>query len=477
MNDEQLERELRAWYDAEVDDSVVAPTDLRDEVRAIPTTLRVRNARVVRRPTVLLLAAAVATTAVIGSAIVGSAIVRPPRVSPPPSDAALVGPTPSAAASTVPEPSPTATATPTPILGGGLILAVRPHSATHTCNTTAAPFDVVTVDPASGATTVLGTTSKDCAVRPFEAHWAADRTKILLFDGYRPKQLDVATVTDAGRALPVVCCDLPPYLSVWEDGGSGGQGWSVSPRGGRVAAVHTARPNVGDAIIVSDIDGQNVRRLLLPDGANARGGFAWSPDESTIAVAACRPCNTAQPGQRANAAERWHVYLVPVDGSAVRTLLSTDAGGTSSQPAWAPDGSSVAVVMTQCASGETPPACTIGRTTSALAIVDAGSGGVDTIVGGTDLGRGDEIEAPSWGPDGIHIRFQVYAPAADRDTAYIVGSDGSELTKVAPRRILDWSPDGRWFLVRRNFGVETISIGSIDGGPLRELGSFTAVDW
>jgi hypothetical protein len=474
MNDDLLERELRAWYHTEVDDSVVAPTDLRDEVRAIPTTLREKN-KVGRRPTVFLIAAAVATTAVISSAIVGSGITGPTRISPLPSNAALVGP--SAAASALPEPSPTATATPTPVLGGGLILAVRPHSAAHSCNTTAAPFDVVTIDPATGATTVLGTTSNECTVRPFEAHWAADRTKIVLFDRHTPRQLDLSTVTDAGRGLPVVCCDLPPYLSVWEGGGGSGQGWLVSPLGDRVAAVHTARSDVGDAIIVSDIDGKNVRRIALPDGADARTGGAWSPDETTIAVAACRPCDTAPHGQPANVDERWHVYLVPVDGSAVRVLLSTGAGETVTQPAWSPDGSSVAVVVTQCASGQTPPFCTDTRTTSGLAIVNDASGVVDTIVPGTVLGPGHDIEAPSWAPDARGIRFQVYVPSTDRSSTYIVGPDGSDLTKVADGGILDWSPDGRWFLVRRDNGAETVSMGSIDGGPLREVGSFTAVDW
>src|SRR5207247_9256146 len=60
MNDDALERELRAWYRAEIDDSVVAPADLRDDVRASPALrLPVRRSGVGRRPTMLLIAAAV----------------------------------------------------------------------------------------------------------------------------------------------------------------------------------------------------------------------------------------------------------------------------------------------------------------------------------------------------------------------------------------------------------------------------------
>lgn len=475
MNDDALEQELRAWYRAEVDDSLVAPADLRDDVRAIPTSAPAYSSRGVRRPTMLLIAAAITATAAVGSAILGAGIVRPSPVAPPPSRAAVIAPTSSAVASIVPEAS--AVVTPTPVLGGGVILAVMPHPGERPCNTTAAPYDVVAIDPATTATTVLGTTSKECAVRPFEAHWAANRTKILLFEHNSPKQLDLPNTTDAGRRLPVVCCDLPPYLTVWEDGGSGGQGWTVSPRGDRVAAVHTTNPNRGDAVVVSDIDGQNVRRLALPKGADGRGGLAWSPDESTIAIAACRPCNTAAHGQPANADERWHVYLVPVDGSPVRALVSTDAGGTVSQPAWAPDGSGVAVVITQCGAGETPPQCSIERTTSSLAIVDVASGAVVVIVSRTHFAGGDEIQAPSWAPDGRRIRFQLYDISRDRLTAYVVDADANNLAKVVDGGVLAWSPDGEWFLLRLDPTKDTISIGSIDGGPLRELGSFTAVDW
>src|SRR4051812_17787773 len=161
MNDDTLEQELRAWYRVEVDDSLAAPAALRDDVRAIATTARAVSSRGVGRPTMLLIAAAITATAVVGSAIVGSGILRPARVAPPPSGAAVVAPTQSAAASVVPERSPVATAT--PVLGGGTILAVVPHPGARPCNTTAAPYDIVTVDPASGATTLLGTTSNQCA--------------------------------------------------------------------------------------------------------------------------------------------------------------------------------------------------------------------------------------------------------------------------------------------------------------------------
>lgn len=478
MNDDAFERQLRAWYRTEIDDTIVAPADLRDDVRSIPALgLWAGRSGAGRRSSMLLIAAAVATTAAIGSALVGSGILRPTLPAPRPSDAAIIEPTPPLLASVVSVPSPGATQSSTPITGGALILAALPHPGDRPCNTTEAPFDVVTIDPATGATTLLGTTSSECSVRTFDVHWAADRTKILLLGRYGPSQLDLATVTDAGRGLPVVCCDLPAAADVWQGGGGNGQGWHVSQRGDRIGAVHTAPSDVGDAILVSDIDGGNVHRLPLPDGADAPAGFAWSPDESTLAVAVCRPCDTTQRGQPATGAERWQLYLVPADGSPVRLLLASAAGRTASQPAWSPDGSSIAVVATQCAAGETLPKCTIERATSSIAIVDVTSGAARTIVSSTDLGRGLDIGDPSWAPDGRRIRFQASEIKSDRVTTYVVDPDGSHLATVIDGGVVAWSPDGEWFLVGRGVVANAISIGPVDGGTVRELGAFTAVDW
>ena len=84
---------------------------------------------------------------------------------------------------------------------------------------------------------------------------------------------------------------------------------------------------------------------------------------------------------------------------------------------------------------------------------------------------------PSWGPDGRRIRFQVNDINSDRVTAYVVNADGSNLATVIDGRVVAWSPDGDWFLVDRGVSANAISIGPVDGGTVRELGSFTAVDW
>jgi dipeptidyl aminopeptidase/acylaminoacyl peptidase len=86
MNDDALERELRAWYRAEIDDTLVAPDTLREGVHAIPT-LRVLDRRLgsSRRGGFLLLAAAIGTTAVVGSAVVGSRLLQPTPLAPDPS--------------------------------------------------------------------------------------------------------------------------------------------------------------------------------------------------------------------------------------------------------------------------------------------------------------------------------------------------------------------------------------------------------
>ena len=139
-------------------------------------------------------------------------------------------------------PSPRAEATPSPSvpLGGGLILAYQPHESPGECNfDSLAPFDVLTVDPATGERTLLGTTAEDCSARWLNLQWAPDREHILMTDALGQEPMELDTPTAAGRAFTFICCDLP--TDVWQGGANQSQGWVLSPAGDRVAAIHTGR--------------------------------------------------------------------------------------------------------------------------------------------------------------------------------------------------------------------------------------------
>jgi dipeptidyl aminopeptidase/acylaminoacyl peptidase len=469
MNDVALERELRAWYESELDETVVAPAELRTEVMAIPRReVPIRRIALGRRPMTLLVAAVVGTAAIVGSALVGSSLLRQDRARPSPSLAALVPPDPPGpTASARPAPPASATPTPNPILGGGRILASVPHAGERPCHTTAAPFDIVTIDPATAATTVLGTTGSTCDNRTFDVHWANDRSGIILLDRYGPEQLDLPIVTDAGRQFPLICCNLP--ANVWEGGGSGGQNWLMSPRGDRVAAVHTAPSDRGDGIVVSDVQGVTPRTLPLPRGADAYG-FSWSPDESVIAVTACLPCGTAQ--------ERGRLFLVPVDGSAVRTLVNPAPGAGIGFAAWAPDGRTIASVASTCGAGDAPRDCPIEHQSWSLVTIDVATGSVRTIATGPDLGHADAmLDDPAWSPDGRRIVVAVSGLSDDAVEPVLLDPDGGNVTRLGAGRPRQWSPDGQWILVTRGRVGTDVWIVPASGGGARHLGEYLSTDW
>ena len=384
-------------------------------------------------------------------------------------------------------PSPSAESpTPSPEvpLGGGLILAYQPHETPTECGFgSLAPFDVLTVDPATGARTVLGTAAEGCSARSLNLQWAPDREHILMTDEFGQETLTLDTPTAAARDLTFICCDLP--TDVQEGGGSAFHGWLLSPAGDRVTAMHTTNfqlpgeegtTGISDGIVVANIDGRVRTTLSVPAGAAIRGWATWSPDQSALVVAACLPCNHAlESNQPATAENHDHLYVVPVDGSPVRELLD-DTDGWFWTPMWSPDGSAFATVRRECASQETPPQCS-GEVTSSLVLVDVDDGGQRVLATSEQLGAGfGEIGLPRWSRDGGRIAFDAYSANLDAPHTFVVDADGTNLVDLGEGRPIQWSPDGEWLLISRSadegsFGVD-LWIMRADGSDARSLGTF-----
>jgi hypothetical protein len=109
MTDRELERRLRAWYTAEVDDDhEAAPRELRDAVRAIPVSATRPRGRIGRRAGVTLLAAAAILVAG-GTLAGGAAVFRSTAVVPPSASHPVATSDPSPLVSSPPAPSPDAT--------------------------------------------------------------------------------------------------------------------------------------------------------------------------------------------------------------------------------------------------------------------------------------------------------------------------------------------------------------------------------
>jgi hypothetical protein len=458
MTDTDFEARLIRYLQARAEDAV-EPIDASMIADTAIGATRRRDPRLQ-----MLLAAAVVTLAVVGTAgaiVVGGLLNQRPNPSPPVDIA-----------------SPDASAEVT--LGGGLILAYQPHESPGDCPfDSLAPFDVITVDPATGAQAVLGTTAEGCSARWLNLQWAPDREHILMTDelGHEPMALD--TATDDGRDLIFICCDLP--TDVWLGGANQSQGWVLSPAGDRVAAIHTSQfqvpgeagpTGIADGIVVANIDGSGRVFLPLPEGADIRGGASWAPDQSALVVAACLPCNRAQPGQPATAENHEHLYVVPVDGSPVREMLD-DTSGYSWTPAWAPDGLTFAIGRNECLSELVPLQCS-GEVTSSLVLVDAASGSRRVAISGDQLGEGLSVGPPLWSSDSARIAFTAYSSVGDPLRVFVVDADGTNLVDLGEGGLVDWSPDGEWLLVGRSAAASYIDLWVIrpDGSDARSLGTF-----
>jgi WD40 repeat protein len=419
---------------------------------------------------------ALAATALIVIALIGiSLLVRSPNV----------GPTPVPAPSNDATPNPDATPEAGAPLGGGYILAYQPHESKLECPfSSQAPYDLLMVDPGTGAHTLLGTVAEDCSARFLTLQWSPDRSHVLMTDEFGLAQETLDAPTAAGRELTFICCDMPADLM--EGGGSGALGWVLSPGGDRAAAVHTtsvASPGgegtlggIGDGIVVAAVDGSGQATLSIPAGASIRGSVSWSPDQTALVAAGCVPCNHAGPGEPASGENREHIWVVPVDGSPVRELLDVTAGWFWT-PIWSPDASSFAMVRRTCDSGEVPPQCDSGVIASTLQLISAEDGSVRDLVTSEQVGEGrGEFGLPAWSGDSTRIAFSAFTlTTLDPPHVFVVEADGGNLVDIGEGEPLQWSPDGEWLLVSRpaaGDGMIELWVMRPDGSGARSLGTF-----
>ncbi len=230
---------------------------------------------------------------------------------------------------------------------------------------------------------------------------------------------------------------------------------------------------VSDGIVVANADASGLSTLSLPAGAAIRGWASWAPDESALVVAACNPCNHAQLGQPATAANHEHLYVVPVDGSPVRELLD-DTTGWMWTPAWSPDGSTFATLRRECRSVWVPLECG-GELTSSLVLVDAEAGSQREIISSEQLGEGLEVGPPVWSSDSSRLAFTAFSAIGDPVRVFVVDADGTNLVDIGEGSLVDWSPDGEWLLVTRptdEEGFIDLWIMRADGSDARSLGIF-----
>ncbi len=472
MTERDFEQFLRAGLRDMADDAV--PSALRASVLGIPAVLGpVPQGRLAdgwrfpawnRFASVLLAATAVVVAILIGIGL----LIRSPNVGPSP----IPGPTHSSSPSLVADVP----------FGGGLMLvhSAEPDASRET-------FDVSTLDAGTGRLTLLGTLPQ---VTAYNFQWGADRKHVLITGAPGPNPLD--NQTDAGRKLIFICCELPQEPVVLPSGQgkpdvtvAPAGGWVLSPQSDRIAGIHGRLFNLPgclmcsymDAVVLMDDDGGNLRTLPLPAGTQGDGPISWSPDGSAVLVSGCRPCNNASIGSREaslatdpskltpSAVEHAHLYIVPVDGSAVKELLDETETRFSSA-AWSPDGTTIAFGRYVCGSDEHAPYCSTGTGTLETLALAEGQEAVVAEQGGTGV---------VWSPDGRRLAF------TGDGGIFVVDADRSHLTKLSEGEEPRWSPDGQWLLFSihgqglRAPGVPWII--AVDGGEPRLLGPYGAWAW
>lgn len=121
-----------------------------------------------------------------------------------------------------------------------------------------------------------------------------------------------------------------------------------------------------------------------------------------------------------------------LDGSGLHTLVKCPKACLLYDPAWSPDGKTLAYVKQR----DYHQGSDIVRTTMTVRLRnDDGSGDHALVAEGTPC---DSQGAPVFSPDGTRIAF-----VCDVAGTYVVGADGRNLHRVSAGTVFAWSPDGR----------------------------------
>jgi Tol biopolymer transport system component len=169
--------------------------------------------------------------------------------------------------------------------------------------------------------------------------WSPDRRRIAF------SRFDLNTLVSGVYVIDV---DGPDGIVRLADGSN--PGWS--PDGSKIVYVAGSFLNGGLAIHVMNADGSNVRRLTFPNNPAqcSQGSSAndlkpdWSPDGQKILFE--RDIHTSEDGGFDCGMDGWgyvpNVYVMNADGTGARRLRSLDLRIGDGDPAWSPDGRSIA---------------------------------------------------------------------------------------------------------------------------------------
>ena len=191
--------------------------------------------------------------------------------------------------------------------------------------------------------------------------------------------------------------------------------------------------------------GGDARQLTFSERGESQP--AWSPDGRTIAFVSARGTGTGEEGPKPQ------VWLLPADGGEARQLTTLRDGVVAF--AWSPDASRIAVVTPDTLSRE-QEARTRRRDDAKvfeadfrlnhLWVVTVATGAATKVTSGAFTVRG----APSWSPDGTRLAFDASPTPMIRDErrdAYLVEIASQRIDRITTTSEVQsspqFSPDGR----------------------------------
>ena len=217
--------------------------------------------------------------------------------------------------------------------------------------------------------------------------------------------------------------------------GAADSGWAVWSPDGKTLVFDSNRtdPDPNDASVINDVfsvrpDGTDV--TLLTDSKGLSGEPAWSPDGLSIAMEA----------DRGDPAHQQGIYVMDVDGTNLRRVTIPSAGFHDGKPRFSPDGKHLVFTRFR------------GKDLAEKAAVFTVS------PDGTHLRRlttfaihADDLD---WSPDGKRIVFDGYPNAGAYGHIYVIDSNGRHLRNLTPGKTGSgdpvWSPDGKTILFLDN---------------------------
>jgi Tol biopolymer transport system component len=299
--------------------------------------------------------------------------------------------------------------------------------------------EVFTVESDGSGLTNLTRNSGD----DFDPAWSPDGTKIAIATNRELPREPYRDIGPAPTAIYVIGSDgrgarrvSPPGPSerlpndhdpVW------------SPDGTKIAYVTNRdgpSPDPSTEIHMVSLDGRNDYRLTNDPAIDAHP--AWNPAAPTPPTPLAAETPVKQTPRLAFVTDRdGNQEIYALNAETGESARLTDDPGADIEPAWSPDGKTIAFIR---------------RTGAGSQLMLMRADGSD---GRTLPGSPEDEGHPAWSPDGRRIAFAGEAEGA-RDI-YVMNADGSGLQHLTagPEDDFDpaWSPDGFWIVFARDAAV------------------------